>query len=133
LLFTVAKPYRQGVANNRIAYVTRESVYQAARGIAVSGTDQRRVFGMETNFHESYRILGYDNAICEATDLGANDALFGNFARYRMYRRLGMALGMTTAGQTLTLANELLVTMRARFGGQVEDGNAFSQATDLIV
>lgn len=125
LLFGVAKQYKTGYPVQRIAYAANETTYRRARAIAVSGTDQRRVFGMT---HEDYTLLGHPYKINGS--FGNRSAVFGNFARYRMYRRMGLTMKATTEGKELTRANLLLITARARFGGQIEDGNAFAVQAD---
>ena len=125
-LFGVVKEYKQGTPTSRIAYAANETTYQRARAIAVGGSDARRVFGMD---HESYTLFGHPYAINGS--FANTEAVFGNFARYRMYRRLGLSVTATTEGSTLKRSNEMLIVARARFGGQVEDGAAFAVSTTM--
>lgn len=121
LLFGVAKNFKTGHPSNRILFGANETTYRRARGIAVGATDQRRVFGMT---HSDYMLFGHPYAINES--FTNRQSLFGVFPRYRMYRRLAPVIKVTTEGKTLTRANLMLMTIRARFGGQVEDGSAFA-------
>lgn len=125
LMFGVAKPYRTGVPRERVAFVSNETAYQRARGIAVGASDERRVFGMD---HGSFMLLDYDYAINES--FTNRQRVFCNFARYRMYRRLGLVVRATVEGQTLVRQNKMMISARARFGGQLEDGGACAVTTD---
>lgn len=125
LLFGVPKQYKRGTEPSRIVYLGNETSYSRARAIAVGGSDQRRVFGMD---HESYKLLGHDYKIEDS--LPNTKVAFFNARRYRMYRRLGLTMKTTTEGKTLTRANQMLITARARFGGNLEDGNCAAVCTD---
>lgn len=125
LLFGVSKAYKRGAPTNRIAYGSNETTYQRARGIAVGASDQRRVFGMD---HESYMTFGHPHGINE--NFTNRQIVFANFMRYRMYRRLGLSMRQSTEGRTLIRNNYLLISARARFGGQLEDGNAAAVQAD---
>lgn len=119
LLFGVPKKYKQGFPTSRIMYGANETTYSRARGIAVGSGDQRRVFGMN---QEDYQLFGHPFGISE--DMANNQRFYANMARYRMYRRLGLTMRMSTEGKELIRNNLMLITARARFGGQLEDGNA---------
>lgn len=125
LLFGISKAYKRGAAPNRITFVGTETSYSRARGIAVGGADQRRVFGMT---HEDYMLLNHPYALNE--QLTNRQQGFVNWARYRMYRRLGLTIKVTTEGKELVRNNLMLMTARARFGGQLEDGGAAAICTD---
>lgn len=120
LLFAVKKQYKSGAAAGRIAFGMTETSYQRARSIAVSATDTRRVFWFaegQTPSPENYSLF---QRPCKISDTMTNaQCTFGNYQLgYRMYRRLGATIKQTTEGYTLVRANELMITMRARFGGQ---------------
>ena len=125
LLFGVAKNYKAGTPANRITYAGTETSYARARAIAVSTTDERRVFGMT---HEDYALLGHPYGINES--FTNQQILFVNWARYRMYRRLGLTIKVTTEGKELVRGNLALITARARYGGQLEDGGAAAVISD---
>lgn len=125
LLFGVAKKYKQGFPTDRIAYAGTETSYQRARAIAVSATDQRRVFGMT---HEDYLLFGHPYGISE--HLTNRQTMFVNWARYRMYRRAGLTIRTSMEGETLIRSNLMLITARARYGGQLEDGGAAAVCTN---
>lgn len=125
LLFGVAKNYKAGTPANRITFGANETTYSRARGIAVGTTDQRRVFGMT---HEDYMLLGHPYGINE--QFTNQQIVFVNWARYRMYRRLGLTVKVTTEGKELVRNNMMLLTARARYGGQLEDGGAAAVMAD---
>jgi HK97 family phage major capsid protein len=125
LLFGVPKEYKAGFAQNAVCFCANETTYARARGIPVGATDERRVFGMT---HEDYQLLSRPYSIDGS--MTNNDIFFGVMPRYRMYRRLGLTMRSSTEGTTLIRRNMLLITARARFGGQVEDGAAFAVMSD---
>lgn len=125
LLFGVAKQFKQGYDPGRIGYAGNETTYSRVRGIAVGTTDARRVFGMT---HEDYQIFNRFYGI--NASFGNREQVFGNWARYRMYRRMGATVRWETGGSTLLRTNTGLMVMRSRWGGQLEDGSAFSVCSD---
>ncbi len=124
--FGVALKYKQGYPNERIMFGANETTYARARAIAVSGSDARRIFGMT---HGDYMLMGHKYGISDT--LANTKAFFGNMARYRMYRRLGQTVKVTTEGQTLVRGNLMLLTARSRWGGQPEDGGAFAVSSTM--
>ena len=114
LMFGVPKAYRSG-DRNRICYAANETTYQRIRQLATGVTgDERFLFGMDV---ESYTLLGHPFLI--QAGFGNAQAVFCNFAHYRMYKRLGLQIKSTTEGQTLVRNNHMLVCARARYGGQL--------------
>lgn len=130
LLFGVTKAYKGITDPNRIGFASLEATYRRIRGIAVSTTDQRRVFGMT---HEDYKVLMRFWGIGASGTGGFSSnrqALFANFSRYRMYRRLGLTVTTEQAGYTLRRANTMLIIARSRWGGHLESGSAVALCTD---
>lgn len=125
LLFGVAKQYKQGYDAGRIGFAANETTYRRIRGIAVGSTDARRVFGMT---HEDYRLL--DRFFGINASFTNREQVFGNWARYRMYRRMGATVRWETAGSTLLRTNTGLMVMRSRWGGNLEDGASFAICSD---
>jgi len=123
LLFAVGKQYRNRAL--RPAFVANDTTYARARGIAVSGSDQRRVFGLE---HSTYTLL--EQPFKVQNDLPNTKVAFGALAKYRMYRRIGQAVKFETGGKELTRKNLGLLVVRGRYGGRVVDPNAFAVMTD---
>jgi HK97 family phage major capsid protein len=120
LMLTIGKEYKRGFDNNRICYGAHPSSYMDCRGIATGVTgDTRLVFGEDIN---SYMCLGHPFLVNDTYGTAEMNAV--NLARYRMYRRLGLTATTTTDGDTLVRANQLLLSVRGRFGGQLEDTNA---------
>lgn len=124
LLFGVAKQYRSAGLNP--VFVANETTYQRARGIAVSGSDQRRVFGMT---HEDYSLLNRPYRI--SANMTNSQAFFGAMKKFRMYRRLGVSMEWSTQGKELMRNNLALLAVRMRVGGQVVDGSGFAVCTDM--
>lgn len=126
LLFGVEKKYKQQADRGRIVYFGNETTYSRARGIAVSTTDQRRVFGMN---QEDYQLFNHPFKIQQ--DVPNGKVGFGNMRNYRMYRRLGMQVRIERGGKSLALSNTELVVLRMRFGGQVDQAGAFVISDDM--
>lgn len=124
LMFGVFKQFRFE-PGARPAYVANDTSYQRSRSIPVSVLDQRRVFGMT---HQDYTLLSTPYKI--QNSILNNQIAFCMLNRYRMYKRLGLTVRQETAGQTLALANERLIVIRARYGGQMETGQAVSIISD---
>ena len=124
LMFAVTKAFRKepGAQN---AYVANEQTYRKARAIPVGPTDERRVFGMT---HGDYMLL--DQPYKVQIDIPNNYIGYGNFRRYRMYRRLGLNTRIETQGNYLALRNIKLIVLRMRFGGRIELGGAMGVMTD---
>jgi hypothetical protein len=78
--------------------------------------------------HNDYLLFGHPYGINES--FTNRQSFFGVMPRYRMYRRLAPSVKVTTEGKTLVRGNLALMTVRGRFGGQVEDGSAFAVTTD---
>jgi HK97 family phage major capsid protein len=124
-LFGVPKRYKQGFDRSRLRFAANETTYSRARGIPVGAADARRLYGMN---EENYMIFDHGFSIVDT--MANTQGFFANLARYRMYRRLGMSMNMTTEGRELTLRNKMLITARARYGGRLEDGLAAAVTTD---
>jgi HK97 family phage major capsid protein len=120
MFFSVTKAERNTAGPS--VFCGTETSYSRARGINVTAADQRRLGGGEGNQgdYASYKWMGRDYAINESL---ANNQIF-NFLpkRYRMYRRKGFAVRTSTEGQTLIRLNLMLITVMARYGGQIERG-----------
>ena len=127
LLFGVPKRYKKGTQASRIMYCSNELTYSRARGIPVGAADARRVYGMD---QENYRLFTHNYAIVDA--MQNSEGFFANMSRYRMYRRLGLTMRITAEGRQLVRENKMLISSRARFGGQLEDGLAAATANDLL-
>lgn len=124
LMFGVSKAYRNSKGNRNV-FLGNDTSYRRARGIAVSPTDERRVFGLT---HGDYRML--DTPYKVQNNLTNSQIGYCNMGWYRLYRRLGVSVRVETQGQTLALKNTRLIVCRARFGGKPEAGGAFAVSTD---
>jgi HK97 family phage major capsid protein len=128
LLFGVAKEFRQAADSARSVFISNDTSYRRARAITNTSSDVRRAFGMETNAHGDYHILGHGYKIQNNVD--NRDMVFANLRYYRMYRRLGLNVRVETGGKELARANQKLVVVRMRWGGQLELGGACAKITD---
>lgn len=124
LMFGPAKAYRNepGAVN---VFLGNDVMYRRARAIPVGPTDERRVFGMD---HMDYMLFGYPYKVQNSIPNGY--IAYANLRRYRMYRRLGLQVRFVDDGRTLTLANERMIVVRMRYGGQMESGSAMAKMTD---
>lgn len=129
LLFGVAKKYKPAQDRQRCIYVSNETTYRRSRAMKVdpqsTGRDERRLLGLD---HENYMTLGHPHKINEQIPNGKVG--FFNARRYRLYRRQGTTMSITDQGKDLTLRNVRLISLRARFGGHLEDGDACAIMTD---
>lgn len=120
LMFGVSKAFRNQADRNRLVYISNDTTYKRSRNIKVDpatpSTDQRPLYGVENV--DNYQTLGRPHKI--QNDISNNDKAFVNLGRYRMYRRLGMQVAIERGGKQLVLANEELIVVRMRFGGQME-------------
>lgn len=123
LEFSVHKRELKNPQNDRTyVFCGTDTSYSRARGLNVTAADQRRLGGGEANQgdYRSYRWMGRPFKINESL---ANTQLFAAvLARYRAYRRKGFTVRTSTEGATLIRANEMLITVMARYGGQLERG-----------
>ena len=124
LRFGVAKP-EHGAMLKTAAFLSNETNYARARAIPVGAADDRRLFGMD---HDSYEVLNRPYKINESFADNTN-IFYGIFGRYRLYRRRGLTVRTSTEGQTLIRANELLISVTARYGGQLERAAAGVETT----
>ena len=130
LRFGVAKPEFRGPVGRTSVFCGTETSYQRCIGLPVSATDARRLFGVDHFGPDGggYRFGGASYRINESL---TNQQIFHCvMGRYRMYRRKGLAIKTSTEGQTLMLANAMLITAMARYGGQLERGAVAAKTTD---
>ncbi|HUY89074.1 MAG TPA: phage major capsid protein [Pirellulales bacterium] len=124
MIASLPKQYRQK-NDPSVCWVANDSCWFKIRGISVSGTDQRRIFGYD---YEQYTLA--DRPFRISNDLAGNDLFFGKLNLYRMWRRQGLQIEMTNDGKTLRLANEVLITARGRYAGRFMDGAGLSFMAD---
>jgi len=123
LCFAIGKQYR-GPAMG-CAFIGNDTGYRRFRAVPVGTSDQRRVFGMD---HQSYSLLEYPFKV--QNDISEGQLAFGALKKYRLWRRMGMSLKMTSEGSTLTLADETLMFCKMRVAGKPVDLNAFAVMSD---
>jgi HK97 family phage major capsid protein len=120
LFFSVTKAERKTFGPS--VFCGTETSYSRARGLNVTAADQRRLGGGEANQgdYDSFKWMGRDYAINESL---TNQQIFNFVPKcYRMYRRKGFTVRTSVEGQTLIRLNEMLITVMARYGGQLERG-----------
>ena len=110
---------------NRCTWVCADRQYKYMRSIITATNYQTRALGMD---HQSYEVLEYPVKVQENITLGTTG--FCDWTDYVMYRRLGATFSTTMEGSTLTLANTMLISFRARFGGQLALATALNKMTD---
>jgi len=125
LAWKVTKAYRNSMGGNRCAFLGSDTAYKRVRAVPITSSDDRRIFGQD---HKSYEVLDYPFKVQD--DISNGRIAFGNFAWYRMYRRLGIRFETSNVGETLMRKNTNILIMRARFGGQPTQAAAFSKMTD---
>ncbi len=121
LRFAVAKPEHRSTILNSAVFCGTETSYERAKGIPVGAADNRRLFGeggMGTEGYDNYKIMGRSFKINES--LANTQVWYAILARYRMYVRRGLTIRTSTEGDTLIRNNEMLITVTARYGGQLE-------------
>lgn len=118
-----AKYRKKDAPDAAIVWVSTDSLYFRIKGIktGLSG-DQRLVYGYDL---EKYMLQAHPYKITDASGVAGSQLAFGRMDKYRMWRRKGMAFEASSDGKTLMLANELLITMRSRWAGQVIDPSAW--------
>lgn len=124
LIFGLSKAMRKS-GGTRCAFITTDTMYRRARSVPVTTSDARRILGYN---HEAYTILEKATKINNSITDG--DIGYCNFAFYRLFRRLGMQIRVSTEGATLMRTNTKLIGMRARYGGRLRLGSAFAYITD---
>lgn len=125
-MFGVAKAFRTSMGGNSNVYIGNETTYRRIRGIPIGTAYNGRVFGEN---YGDYTALGFPYKIY--TGIPNNQLAFVNLAYYKMYRRLGTQVKVTREGQTLVLADETLISVRMRYGGQLVLAGAMSYLNDL--
>jgi HK97 family phage major capsid protein/HK97 family phage prohead protease len=135
MMFGIQKQYRNQAM--RPCFISNDVAYQRSRQIRVDphpltggGTTTINQLPVMSPLNDvgNYSTLAWPHRISQSL---ANGKIgFGAMARYRMYRRLGFELRWVTEGAGLARANEAMLVVRGRFGGQPVDGNAFCICTD---
>ena len=125
LMFGMGKAVRSQ-KGGRTVFVSNDTTYRRIRGIPVGSDDARRLQGMA---ELDYTNMGFPHKI--QNDIADGYIAWWNPGYYRMYKRRGLDFRMETAGQTLALANAMLIVCRARFGGRPMFGNSVVKMTDF--
>ncbi|MDE2098802.1 MAG: phage major capsid protein [Patescibacteria group bacterium] len=123
MISTMPVQYRMPTDRAKLAWIMRDSLYWHIRNIPVgvtSGTvtDQRLIYGYNWGAYEleDVRVAVVDGYNTAAT-LPASTLMLARLDMYRLWRRKGATFEVSTEGKTLMLANELLLTIRARYAG----------------
>jgi len=126
LIFGMDKAMRQA-RGGRVQWVMSDTMYRRASSVPVGTTDARRVMQPELG-HASYVFWTYPVRI--QNDISNGSLALWNPAFYRMYRRVGTTFRTTMEGENLVKKNALLLSMRARWGGQVTIASSVNKMTD---
>ena len=127
LLFGLTKARRKRAGANA-RFVTNDTMYMRACSVPVGSSDARRVLKPMMD-HENYTLMNRGVSIEEHV---ANGTIgFCALDEYRLVRRLGSQLRETQEGSTLIKANDKIIVLRARFGGQLTLAGALHKITDL--
>jgi HK97 family phage major capsid protein len=116
------REHRPGVKASAV-FCGTETSYARIKALNVSAADARRLFAggsTNTGSYDDYAIMDRPFKINES--LSNAQLFYAILARYRMFRRKGLAIRTSTEGDTLIRRNELLIVAMARYGGQLERG-----------
>lgn len=123
----VPKQYRQK-SDPKVGWVFNDSTWFRLRGLSVSGTDQRRIFGYD---YEGYMLANRPVKINNF--MSQTNILFGKLDLYRLWRRQGLQIESSWQGKTLMLNHEVLFTARARYAGVLTNGAGISYMANASV
>jgi HK97 family phage major capsid protein len=123
MIATMPVQYRMPNDKPKLAWICRDALYWHIRNIPVASsggsiTDQRLIYGYNWADYEleDVRVAivdGYNTAAA----LASSTLMLARLDKYRLWRRKGATFEISTEGKTLMLANELLLTIRARYAG----------------
>lgn len=128
LRFGVAKAEHGPSVRSSAVFCGTETSYSRALAIPVGSSDARRL-------SNTISMPQYDGYVWMNRPYKINSSLtnsqifYAILARYRMYIRRGISIRTSTEGETLIRENSLLITARARYGGQLERGGAAAIST----
>jgi HK97 family phage major capsid protein len=118
---SVTKAELKAIPTGSAVFCGTETAYTRAMGIPVGASDVRRLSNtINMPNYDGYVWMGRPYKVNDS--LANNQIFFAAMPRYRMYRRKGFAVRTSTEGDTLIRANEMLLTVMARYGGQLERG-----------
>lgn len=120
MMRSLPKQYRN--RNPNVRWVGTDTTYFRIRGISVSTSDQRRVFGMD---HETYKLFDRDFSVQNSVG-NANLALC-DLKRYMLLRKAGMEIRMSEEGETLMKENAVAIVVRSRWAGRLVLPEAMSE------
>lgn len=130
LLFSITKAFRNEAEKDRVAFIGNDTTYFRSRRMYVNPNKGNSTGNMYTTAYvadnrlllgtnvEDYTVVGHPYKV--ATAVGNSTCGVFNLGRYRMYRRMGVQTIVEEGGKELRLANERLILIRFRFGGQLE-------------
>jgi len=120
----LGKQYRN-MGNPSVRWVSNDTTYFRVRGMKVSTTDERRIFGYT---HEDYKVM--DRGWSIQNSIANAKVAFGDLKKYRLWRRLGMEMIVDESGQALRLENSVLIVVRSRWAGRPVLPQAFAVMTN---
>lgn len=129
MLFGVSKAYRNAAPARNAIYIMTDTCYRRVRAIATGVTgDTRFVLGNDV---ESYEIFGHP-VLIEQAGMTNDNMIFAQMKGYRLYIRQGARFFREDRGVTLVKANDLVVGVDVRAGGQLDLGGYAAVATGFI-
>ncbi len=130
LRFGVVKAEHRANVRASAVFCGTETSYSNVMALNVGTNDARRLFSMAEQgpTYDGYTIMSRPYKINES--LSNQQIFYAILARYRMYRRKGLAIRTSTEGDTLIRRNEMLIVAMARYGGQMERGAACAVVTN---
>jgi len=130
LRFGVVKAEHRANVKASAVFCGTETSYSRVMALNVGTTDARRLFSMSEQGpnYDGYTIMGRPYKINES--LSESQLFYAIMARYRMYRRKGLAIRTSTEGDTLIRRNEMLIVAMSRWGGQMERGACCAVVTN---
>ncbi len=123
LRFGVSKAEHRPDVKASAVFCGTETSYMRAKALPLGAADARRLFAYNattTGNYDDYAMMDRPYKINES--LANTQVFYAILARYRMYRRKGIAIRTSTEGETLMRNNLMLITAMARYGGQMERG-----------
>lgn len=123
LRFGVHKREHRADVKSSAVFCGTETSYQRVKALPLGTADARRLFAYASTTSGTYDDYSLMDRPYKLNESMANTQLFyAILAKYRMYRRKGIAIRTSTEGDTLLRNNLMLITAMARYGGQLERG-----------
>jgi len=124
----LAKAINKALRTPDSVYVMNDTSYWRYRGVAIGATDTRRVFGMATSGHSSYRLIDFPVRINNSITNPVH--AFIALKRYVVWERSGMEIVIESGGKELRRKSERMLVLRKRLAGKLLIPSACAKITD---